>query len=229
VDTPHSFGDFHGIDVYHGYMASMTRRFYELRLHEEKTRKLFGVRYYVAPQPFQGWNREVYASRKGWKIWENPDSFPRVFTVHSAVQIHSEEDIDSIYRRDDRDLRTQVFLYSEPPKLESCAESDDSAWLLRREADLVRIAVRMECRGMVVLPDTYFPGWRATVDGRPAEIHAAYTALRGVVADRGWHFIEMRYRPRSVYWGAALTAIGLIGAALTGRLDRRTSRLGVLL
>jgi uncharacterized membrane protein YfhO len=81
----------------------------------------------------------------------------------------------------------------------------------------------MQCRGLVVLRDTYFPGWEATVDGRRADIHAAYTALRGVVADRGWHMIEMRYRPRMVYWGAMLTALGLAGAVLAGRLDRRRS------
>jgi len=33
-----------------------------------------------------------------------------------------------------------------------------------------------------------------------------------VVVEAGRHKIEMRYRPKSVYWGAALTAAGLLGA-----------------
>jgi len=33
------------------------------------------------------------------------------------------------------------------------------------------------------------------------------------VVEPGRHKIEMRYRPKSVYWGGALTAIVLLGAA----------------
>jgi Zn-dependent protease len=54
------------------------------------------------------------------------------------------------------------------------------------------------------------------VDGRPAPIYEAYGFLRGVVVDRGRHRVEMHYRPKSVYWGAALTGIGLLAAALIG-------------
>ena len=50
--------------------------------------------------------------------------------------------------------------------------------------------------------DTYFPGWVATVDGQPAPVYEAYGFLRGVVVEAGAHRIEMRYRPKSVYWGA---------------------------
>ena len=67
---------------------------------------------------------------------------------------------------------------------------------------------------MVIDADTYFPGWVATVDGQPAPVYEAYGFLRGVVVEAGAHRIEMRYRPKSVYWGAALTALGLFGASL---------------
>jgi uncharacterized membrane protein YfhO len=75
------------------------------------------------------------------------------------------------------------------------------------------LEANLKCRGMVIDSDTFFPGWEATVDGRPAPIYEAYGFLRGVVAEAGPHRIEMRYRPKSVYWGAALTALGLLGAA----------------
>jgi uncharacterized membrane protein YfhO len=37
--------------------------------------------------------------------------------------------------------------------------------------------------------------------------------VRGVVVPAGEHSIEMRFRPRSVYGGAALTLLGLAVAA----------------
>jgi uncharacterized membrane protein YfhO len=36
--------------------------------------------------------------------------------------------------------------------------------------------------------------------------------MRGVAAPRGSHTITMRYRPVSVYLGAALTLLGILGA-----------------
>jgi uncharacterized membrane protein YfhO len=84
----------------------------------------------------------------------------------------------------------------------------------------------MKCRGMVVVGETYFPGWVATVDENPTPIHESYSMLRGVVVERGRHRIEMRYRPASVYWGGALTAVGVMCAVvLAGFGGRRTGRL----
>jgi uncharacterized membrane protein YfhO len=65
---------------------------------------------------------------------------------------------------------------------------------------------------MVVLSETFFPGWKATVDGRAVPIYEADGALRGVVVEAGLHRIDIRYRPISVYAGAFLTALGLLAA-----------------
>ena len=73
----------------------------------------------------------------------------------------------------------------------------------------VAIAAKLTCRGVVVLSDTWFPGWEATLDGAPAPILEVYGALRGVVAGGGDHVIEMRYRPRSALYGGLMTLAGL--------------------
>src|SRR6266699_5246164 len=69
---------------------------------------------------------------------------------------------------------------------------------------------------MVVLSDTYYPGWYARVDGQPAHIYEVDLALRGVPVAKGRHTITFRYRPRSVFWGAGLTLNSLLAiVALT--------------
>jgi uncharacterized membrane protein YfhO len=73
---------------------------------------------------------------------------------------------------------------------------------------------------MVVLSDTWYPGWEAWVDGKPARIYEVYGALRGVVVEKGDHRIEMRFRPRSVYLGLAMTLAGLLGGLLVIRSKR---------
>jgi uncharacterized membrane protein YfhO len=70
---------------------------------------------------------------------------------------------------------------------------------------------------MVIVADTFYPGWRATIDGKPAEIREVYGALRGVVVDGGAHEIEMRFQPISVYGGAGLTMFGTMMAVVAWR------------
>ena len=73
---------------------------------------------------------------------------------------------------------------------------------------------------MIVVSDTYFPGWRAYVDGAPARIYQVNGAMRGILAPAGVHSVTMRYRPMVVYEGAALTVLGILGAALLARSKR---------
>jgi uncharacterized membrane protein YfhO len=79
----------------------------------------------------------------------------------------------------------------------------------------------MKCRGLVVLADSSFPGWKATVDGKQVEMFEPYGALRGVVVEKGSHNINMVYRPWSVQLGAVLTVLGFVGAIffLTRRVN----------
>ena len=79
----------------------------------------------------------------------------------------------------------------------------------------------MACRGMVILADTAYPGWAATVDGQPAKIYEPYGALRGVVVEKGSHVIEMKYRPTSVIAGFSLTAFGALAALGAALLTKR--------
>jgi uncharacterized membrane protein YfhO len=73
----------------------------------------------------------------------------------------------------------------------------------------------------VILTDTWFPGWSATVDGRRAQIHQVYGAVRGVEVDAGTHTVEMRYRPASVIAGAALSLLALVMVLFAARRSLR--------
>jgi acyl transferase domain-containing protein len=61
--------------------------------------------------------------------------------------------------------------------------------------------------------DSYYPGWRAWVDGvrRPVQ---ELDAVRAVRSSAGRHVIEFRYHPASVYWGLGWTMLGFSIVAL---------------
>lgn len=64
---------------------------------------------------------------------------------------------------------------------------------------------------LLVVSEAWDPGWRATVDGEPADVVVVDHALSGVVVGAGGTRVALRYEP--VGWDAALAllAAGLVG------------------
>lgn len=218
-EIPYNFGDWHGIDVFGGYLASLTTNVAKVQANYQ-ARMLFGVGFYIGRKPTREGQEEVFSGESGLKVYRNPEAFPRAWSVHEAVNVHNDDEVMYYLQRPLSDLRNRVFMYEVLPELEQC-HGEDNVSLIRRDTNRVVLQADMRCKGMVVTGETFFPGWEATVDGRRVPIYEAYSVLRGVVVNAGQHRIEMRYRPSSVYWGASLTGLGLLGACSLAVFGRR--------
>jgi hypothetical protein len=73
---------------------------------------------------------------------------------------------------------------------------------------------------MLVIADTYFPGWQARVDGAPAPLMRANYAFRAIPLAGGTHSVELTYAPRSFRVGLLLSLLGLTITAALGRVRR---------
>ena len=63
--------------------------------------------------------------------------------------------------------------------------------------------------GLVVLTDTYYPGWHAAVDGRAAPLLRTNLLFRGVPVASGSHRVFLWFDPLSVKVGGAVSALAL--------------------
>jgi len=204
-EIPYNFGDWYGIEHFGGYLASLTTNIHMAQANK-RARMMYATNFHIGRKPYAPDQVEVFTGRGGIKVFRNPDAFPRAWIVHEVRPIGPLLDSESF------DPRHQTFLKGTVPDLETCLQPEAVALRLH-SSGAVLLDADLKCRGMVIDSDTFFPGWEATVDGKPAPVYEAYGFLRGVVVEAGRHKIEMRYRPKSVYWGAALTALGLLGAA----------------
>ena len=65
--------------------------------------------------------------------------------------------------------------------------------------------------GVLVLADTWYPGWRASVNGEPADVFPVDGMFRGVVLpDEGPHRVVFRYAPRSLQAGLGLSGLSVL-------------------
>ena len=218
-EIPLNYGDWFGIDVFGGYTASLPASLVRLGFDSERTRNLYGTRYWISRAPRDADQVEVHQFAGGLKAFENPSAMPRVWTVHQAVSISSPSQIAAAYDTPQFNPLRQAFFLGEAPKLSACTAQDRAA-LVHADFSTVVLQAEMQCAGMVILSDNWFPGWSATVDGRPARIWEAYTVIRGVEVPAGSHRIEMRYHPATVITGAWMLALSLAGLAALAWLRR---------
>lgn len=217
--VPYNFGDWHGVQQHQGYLASVTENIHRHELHTEHAQRLFGVRFRVSQTPSGSHAKEAFAGADGLRVYEAEGALPRAFIVHEASGIDNRAHAAGELYRIREEMGVKTFLPGPVPELERCGGGEE-ARIAEYGLNRVAVEARLACRGMLILTDTWFPGWRARVDGRPARIHEAYAAVRGVVVEAGAHRVEFVYRPASVMAGGALTALGCLAAAVCAR--RRT-------
>ena len=217
-----NWGVLHGVEMHGGMGASVPVNVLESEFFGLTGRRMYGVAYTIAATPQPDAGDEVFAGASGMKVYRR-DAFPRAWAVHELVRVPNTGEGNILVSQDPGSFRRKAHMEGPPPPVEPCA-APDTVQLIEHAPDRLAIRAEMACDGMVVLSDAFYPGWRARVDHRPAEIHQVNGAMRGVAVPRGTHTVTMRYRPVSVYLGAALTLLGILGALGWGCYGLRSDR-----
>jgi hypothetical protein len=161
-------------------------------------------------------------------IYAHPNALPRVRIVHQFLPVPNTQQAQNELRSlaagspdaPSRRLADTVVLERDeeghwPPRLDGGPADGDEAHIVEQEdADRLQLHVRTQTPGLVVVADTYYPGWVARVDGRRAPIYPANVMFRAVFVPAGAHTIELHYEPASFLWGMRLFAVALLGTVL---------------
>jgi hypothetical protein len=220
---PFNFGDWEGIDTLTGFGAGVTANVLALEWPNPRIQNLLAVNYSVtreAPRPDQ---ELVFRAANGASVLKNRDALPRVRMVHRIEEAASAAALHKRLQNPSFDLGTTAIMTAPVPHVDSC-QADEHASIRRRTANAVAIDAEPFCRGMLILADTWYPGWDATIDGRPTPIHEVYGALRGVIVPPGPHHIEFHYRPMTAWIGAACSLLGIAGACVMAAMSSRKGR-----
>jgi hypothetical protein len=172
--VPYNFGDWHGVDQFGGYLASLPIRFRAALGHPE-TAQMYGLSYRVGRKPADPAQTEVFQSRTGVKVYRDPRYGQALWTQHDTP-----------------------------------CSGVDRLTLVSRSPASAHIRAEMACAGIVAEGETWYRGWVGSVDAARVPVRAVNGTVRGVAVNAGRHEIEIRYRPGSIYWGAALSLTGLL-------------------
>ena len=120
------------------------------------------------------------------------------------------------------DLRKQLVIYNNG-KLKQWRDRTVSGTvkLISYKANKVILESETDNSAFLYVSDTYYPGWRAYVDGKETKIYRANLAFRAVEVPKGKHTVVFKYVPMSFYIGLCLTIIGILLCIWLWRRDKK--------
>ncbi|MFQ5483646.1 MAG: YfhO family protein, partial [Nitrospinaceae bacterium] len=138
------------------------------------------------------------------------DALPRAFLVNRA-RVEKPVSLLNTYLDAHFDPLKEVLI-EEPVALSPHPDFVGEVEELTYTPNHVRLRTRQNGDAMLVLLDSFFPGWEVTVDGAPEKIHRANHFFRAVRLPPGDHLIEFQYVPAGFQLGIGITLASLAAA-----------------
>ncbi|MCL5091058.1 MAG: YfhO family protein [Patescibacteria group bacterium] len=175
---------------------------------------LLGVRYIYSLTEITSSKLQLLYNSGKTKIYENTNVFPRAFLT--GKYFVAKNDLEIANRMLGIDLHKEVVLAEIP---EGLVNNDNFIFsgevkFLKEDDNHLEIKTISEDPALLLLTDTYDPGWLATIDGQKTKVLRADFNLRAVIVPKGEHLVNFVYFPNSYRMGLMLLALGLLLAVM---------------
>lgn len=204
---------------------------YADNMYRQRVLNMLGARYLInrvengdTQTNFPPSRYPLLASFNDWQVFENTSALPRAFVVYDMKLHDGDDPFDEFFFDESFDPRQSVFIANiARPNFEEIGTG--SATIRKYTPSRVTIDTDTTQPGILVLSDTYFPGWKATVnEGTQLAVHRANYALRAVLIPAGKNTVIFSYEPASFSWGLKGTMISTVVLAGYIVAIRRRSR-----
>ncbi|MFH1832967.1 MAG: YfhO family protein [Candidatus Levyibacteriota bacterium] len=169
------------------------------------TNKVWTFPYWLYPKNIF---KLVYSDDK-YQIYENTDVLPRAFLVQNYRVVNSPQKIIDAILSDNFDLRKEVVL-EENPQIKNVENIKGKAEIISYIDNKIKVKTNADNDSLLFLSDSFYPGWKAFVDGKETKIYRADYAFRAVAVLKGEHLVEFIYDPFSFKIGVYSAILGLI-------------------
>ena len=196
-----------------GAHSAKTRLIQDYREHfprpEPNWLALLNVRYAVTRQPVDSIPGLTRVYLGSGAVFELPHWLPRATVVGAYRVVAPARAILDSVARPDHDPAT-VTLLEKDPGLALGSVAGAKATITRYGLNDVALDVETPGAGLLRLADLWYPDWKASVDGRPAEILKADYLLRAVAVPAGRHRVEFRFASPAMRRGVLVSILSLL-------------------
>ena len=189
---------------------------------------VLGVRYWVVPSDQavddKLWTRVLSETHPAaglplQSVYRYKYAWPRAFVIPNAARMPKGEEESALQKCD---FRRVVLLAGDDPLPPNAPGFTGTARIVVYKPNRVEVRVDGGSGGLLVLIDTWYPGWRCRVNGMDVPVERADHAFRAVSLPSGQVEAIFTFEPGSLRAGAWISAVavallGLYGTVLLAR------------
>ncbi len=149
-------------------------------------------------------------------IAKNSKYFSRIFIVEKATILNNKTEIFEKLFSEEFDPFSEIIIEDRNGLTKNLAfEKDEIKYEIKTisyTTNKIKLHSISDSNGFLVLSDTYYPGWKAYVDGRETVIYKTDYILRSIFLEKGKHNVEFVYAPITFKIGyiTTLSTIGVL-------------------
>ena len=181
--------------------------------------QLLNVQYVLSDRDLDGPGLERVYEEGEIKAYRVGDPLPRAWVVYDAETASDKEAIATLNSEGFQPLKTAVLAFdSAPASLPQGNGPGSPAQVIESGPGRLVLGVTPVGDGLLVVSQSFYPGWHATVDGEPVPIHRVDYLLQGVQVRAGSHRVELTYRLSPV---PAIVSLAMLVACVIGLFVER--------
>ncbi len=131
-----------------------------------------------------------------------------------------EEKDNSWSLRENNEVRPRYFLENGIDDKSCLTDLTNQVKEEERSINKVRLKVTTDCPATLSSSEVYYPGWKAEVDGKKADIVQNNLAFRSINLPSGTHMLNFYYQPDIYYLGGGISLLGISGLIIVMRMRK---------
>ncbi len=144
-----------------------------------------------------------------YKIYKNKKDLQKYFLTGNFLVAKNIPQIVSAINSDTIDPQKGVILEEDPGQIFENTDNYQISELVNKPTHQ-KLQIRSQESALLVVNESYYPGWIAKIDGNKTKILPANINSRAIVIPTGNHVIEFIYESKTIAYSAALSVFALL-------------------
>ncbi len=214
----------HRVSYTSGYDSLFLQEAYRMNIQgktiqnpaEYRYLNMLNIKYVVSKKEKLDASYELLNKADPVNLFENKGVLPRAFLVPKAIRIQDPEETLKAMITKEFDPAASLYLQEEIPAfIENTSDLPRKAGvdITHYAENEARMEVFSERAQWLFLSDSFYPGWKAQVNGKPAHIYKANYMFRAIQVPAGHSSVRWNYDPILFKIGVGLSLVTCLALA----------------
>lgn len=156
-------------------------------------------------------------------VYQNPLYNKRASIASTSIPVTTISDIQKAVFDPSFHPENSVLIESTNKRSEAQKDESNSLTITTWGDQDIQIQTITKFDTVLVLQNTCYPGWHATIDGKETTIYPANITSMAIELPQGKHTIQFRYQPKTFYYGCLLMGFGITIISILLLLRKRSA------